>query len=43
MPTMAHTDRLTGERIGLEGGEEQGHFGDVLDRGEFLVHRLGPA
>src|SRR6476619_5136657 len=41
MPAMAYADRLAGERIGLEGGEEQGHVGHVLDRGEFLVHRLG--
>ena len=41
MPAMADADRLAGERIGLEGGEEQGHVGHVLDRGEFLVHRLG--
>src|SRR6478672_7845329 len=41
MPAMAHADRLAGERIGLEGGEEQRHVGDVLDRGELLVHRLG--
>ena len=31
---------LTGERIGLEGGKEQGDVGHVLDRGEFLVHGL---
>ena len=41
MPTMAHTDRLTGERIGLEGGKEQGDIGDVLYGGEFFVHGLG--
>src|SRR5207342_1706147 len=41
MPAMAHADRLAGERIGLEGGEEQGHVGHVLDRGELLVHGLG--
>src|SRR5262245_24480891 len=40
VPAMAHADRLAGERIGLEGGEEQRHVGHVLDRGEFLVHRL---
>ena len=32
MPAMADADRLAGERVGLEGGEEQGHVGHVLDR-----------
>src|SRR5512138_924314 len=41
MPAMAYADRLAGERVGLEGCEEQGHLGHVLDRGELLVHRLG--
>src|SRR5262245_22344882 len=40
MPAMAHADRLAGERIGLERGEEQRHVGHVLDRCEFLVHGL---
>src|SRR6476620_12271589 len=41
MPAMADADRLAGERVSLEGGEEQSHVGHVLDRGELLVHRLG--
>jgi hypothetical protein len=41
MPAMAHADRLTGERIGLEGGEEQRDLRDVFHRGKFLVHGLG--
>src|SRR5262245_34426809 len=41
MPAMAHADRLPGERVGLEGGEEQGHVSDILDRCELLVHCLG--
>ena len=38
---MADADRLAGQRVGLERGEEQRHLRDILDRGELVVDRLG--
>ncbi len=32
--------RLAGERVRLEGGEEERGFGHVLDRGELAVDRV---
>lgn len=36
-PWLTHTDC---QGIGLKGGEEQGNLGDILYRGELLVHGL---
>src|SRR4051794_28489840 len=37
-PAMADDDRLTGQRVRAERGEEQRGLGDIPDRGEFTVH-----
>jgi hypothetical protein len=37
---MAHDERLAGERVGLEGREEQRGFRHVLNGGEFAVDRV---
>src|SRR6185437_11850854 len=39
-PAVADDERLAGERGGLERGEEEGGFRDVLDRSELAVHGL---
>lgn len=39
-PAMAHDQRLAGQRVAFEAGKEYRRFGDVLDRGEFSVHRV---
>src|SRR5262245_66251859 len=40
MPAMAYADRLAGKRVGFERSEKECHLGNVVQRGELLVHRL---
>ena len=37
-PAVAHHERLAGQRVRSERGEEESRFGHVLDRGELAVH-----
>ena len=39
-PAMTDNQRLAGERVGLGRGKEQNRRGDVLDRGELVIHCL---
>src|SRR5260370_32660184 len=39
-PAVAYHQRLPGQRIRLERGEEQRRLGDVLDRGELAIDRV---
>src|SRR6478672_10870609 len=41
VPAMADTNGLPRQRVGFESGEEESKLGNVFDRGEFLVYRLG--
>ncbi len=39
-PAVADNQRLTGQRIGLEGGEEERRLGDIRDRRELTIDGL---